>query len=151
MLEIVIERERIRIGPDSVPYDSYFFGVWDWKRRKGLLAGERPASELDLPAELRVIAQWADAIERLAPGQPPVYLPFGLYDESVEAFSAHLTGNNVVLRWVVVEVNGYAINLDNLLKFMYFDHRIEQHRKDFGTYDRSDLIIGLRSARFDAA
>ena len=148
MLAIVIERKHIRIGPDVVPYDSYYFGVWDAQIRKGL----RPASDPNLPVEHRVIAQWADAIERLAISQPTVYLPFSLHDEYVEAFSAHLTDSNVALRWVDLKVNGFSINLDNIYGFGQFDHpRIEQHRKDLGTYERSDLIAGLRSARFDAA
>ena len=62
---------------------------WDSQIRKGL----RPAPDSDLPVRHRVIAQWADASERLAPSQPTVYLPFSLHDEYVEAFRAHLTGD----------------------------------------------------------
>ncbi len=140
MLEIVIEPKRIRIGRDSISYDDYYFNVWD--------DGKDPS----VPIERRVVAQWADAIERLGPSQSTAYLPFSLEDQSVEAFRARLIGDKVALRRVVVEANGYALDLDNLHEFMQQDHRIlQQYPQDFGAYERSDLIAGLRSARIDAA
>ena len=60
MLEIFIDSKRIRMGPDAVPYDSYWLGwaavdVFGWDHQPD--AVERVVQ--------RVLAQWADAIERL--------------------------------------------------------------------------------------
>ena len=142
MLEIVIKPKRLRIGRDSIGYDDYYYGVWDHNH------GKDPA----VPIECRVLAQWADAIERLGSSQSTADLPYSLEDESVEAFRARLIGDKVALRRVVLEGNGYLLDLDNLSEFMQQNHRLlEQDPQDFGVYVRSDLIAGLRSARIDAA
>src|SRR5262245_17690365 len=112
MLEIIVEPKRIRIGPDAICYYPYYFDIW---ARRG---------DSGLPVVRRVLAQWADAIERLCPTRPTAYLPFSLDDESVEAFRASLKGDHVALRSVVLEANGWAIDLDHLLEFMQQDHGI---------------------------
>ena len=139
MLEIVIESTRIRIGPGAIPYDSYWFG-WN------------PQGDPVPSVVRRVLAQWADAVERLSSGQSTVYLPFSLEDESVEAFRARLADHSVSLRCVTIAANGYLISLDVLNDFMQEAHRIlHEDPQDFGAYERADLVAALRNARIDAA
>jgi len=140
MLEIVIESTRIRIGPDAVPYDGYYFGFSDG-----------PESSVEHVLR-RVLAQWADAVERLTNTESTVYLPFSLDDEWVEAFRARLTVHQVSLRCVRVAKNGYMVNVDDLKDFMQEAHRIEHEEpKDFGSYARTDFVAALRNVRIDAA
>lgn len=138
MLEIVIESTRIRIGSGAVPYDGYYFGFSD-------------GSSVELVLR-RVLAQWADAVERLSNTEPTVYLPFSLDDEWVEAFRARLTDDQVSLRRVRLGENGYLVNVDDLKDFMHEAHRIEHEEPQaFGSYERTDFVAALRNARIDAA
>jgi hypothetical protein len=140
MLEIVIESQRIRIGPDAIPYDSYYFVLWDRQGDPGP------------PVVRRVLAQWADAVERLRSAQSTVYLPFSLDDQSVEAFKARLVDHKVALRCVTLAENGYMINLDDVNDFIQEAHRVlHEYPQDFGAYERADLVAALRNARIDAA
>jgi len=140
MLEIILEPEHIQIGSEAVPYYSYYFDIWDRHGDPGL------------PVLRRVVAQWADAVERLCQSQPTVYLPFSLDDEVVEAFRARLMGDKVAFRRVALVANGWAIHLDNLLDFMQQDHPIyQQDAQDFGAYELAEIISALRGARIHAA
>jgi|SRR5579859_7909962 len=138
MLEIVIESARIRIGPDAVPYDGYWFG-WD---------PQGASVERVLQS---VLAQWAPALARLNASES-LYLPFSLDDESVEAFRAHLADHKVSLRCVTLRENGYMVNLADLNDFMHGAHRIiREDPQDFATYERRDLVAALQNVRIDAA
>jgi hypothetical protein len=132
-VKVKITRESIELGDRSVPYYAYYFDQW-WNDD----AKDR------LIVVKKVLSQWADALDNATEGQA-LYLPYSLDDQEVESFKAEVHGNEVTLRCVEVNWNGYSIALDDLSDFIYQTHELWNESPEiFGVYDKEDLIAALR-------
>ena len=147
-MKVIIEQERICIGSDCVRYYPFYFKSWaeDHQRNAGSI------NSMDVMNT--VLQQWADTLAGMGIAYNKLFLPYSLDDESIECFKATAKSPpithscNVTLRCVVVEGNGYSLDLSNLYKFMTTQQTVfEVYPSDFGVYDKDELVQGLSDAK----
>lgn len=136
MLEIIIERDRIRFGPDSVLLSSYYFDIW---------------SDSDgLETLGSVLKQWIPAIEYSLSSYQSVFLPYNLEDEEVEGFICMPEGRSMKLTVSQIWLNGYLVDLDNIepiTRGLY--ETIKIFPDSFGIYYVTDFIDGLKNLKIN--
>ncbi len=134
MLEIIIERDRIRFGPDSVLLSSYYFDIW--RDRDGL---ETLGS---------VLKQWIPAIEYSVSSCINVFLPYNLEDEEVEGFICNPEGQSINLTVLQIWLNGYLVDLDNIEPVTRGTYEsIKIFPNSFGIYNATEFIEGLKNLK----
>lgn len=74
-------------------------------------------------------------------------LPYSPNDQEVECFEAVLQGDEVTLRCVEVNWNGYDMDLEDLKDFITHHHELWSARAElFAIYPKHDFIAALSSA-----
>lgn len=145
-MKVLIENQRLLIGENTLAYYPYYFSIW----RKNV------DHRLTVKG---VISQWASALHTLKGFTAvAVYLPYYLDDETCRFLKAELDGENVLLTDMLVEANGYGMDLDDLSHEMYSEpeaiyigvdwdgQEYDETPKFFGRYNAEELIEGLKSA-----
>lgn len=135
-MAVQFDDKRIIIFGDGLFYASYYFAI------------ATEYTDLDYATVVkRVLEQWAYAIAVIPDNHTPVFLPFSFGDENAECFAATLKGDQIALRIVEVDVEGYSLNLFHLHDFMASSHKVlQQYPEDFGVYDKSELVEALKKA-----
>ena len=133
-MKVLIEDEQILIGLEHLEYYPYYFCSW--------------AEEDDHRLVVKnVLSQWASALAKLNGELVAVFLPYYLDDESCRVLKAVLKGEDIVFTNLVIWENAYALDLDNLEEFMVTEpHIIESSPREFGRYNRQEIISALNNA-----
>jgi hypothetical protein len=133
-MRVIITADAIELDPDGgrVGYYPYYIDQhWNEQAEERLVVMQK------------IVAQWADELTRAKDGQK-LYLPYSLDDQDVECFEAQVHGNDVKLRCVEVNWNGYSMALDD---FITHPHELWSARAElFATYPKQDFIDALSSA-----
>jgi hypothetical protein len=136
-MRVIITADAIELDPDGgrVGYYPYYIDQhWNEQAEERLVVMQK------------IVAQWADELTRAKDGQK-LYLPYSLNDQDVECFEAQVHGNDVKLRCVEVNWNGYSMALGDLNDFITHPHELWSARAElFATYPKQDFIDALSSA-----
>lgn len=150
-MKVIIGQEQICIGLDCVRYYPFYFRSWAEDERK-----VNSINSMDVMKS--VLQQWADTLAGMGIAYNKLFLPYSLDDETVECFMATTQSPpitfscDITLRCVVVEENGYSLDLSNLYKFMTTHKTIfEEFPSNFGVYDKDELVQGLSNAEIISA
>lgn len=147
-MKVEIENKRIKIGENSLEYYPYYFAIW------------ADRDDLDHRQTVRnVLVQWAAALTNLnSSNYPAVYLPYYLDDQTCQYLKAELEEETVIFTDLLVNENGYDIDIDDLSAQMYsepdvIESWIDVNGKDhnsapkfFGRYNAKDVIQALKDA-----
>jgi len=136
-MEVIITPDAIELDPEGgrVGYYPYYIDQhWNEQAEDRLIVMQK------------IVAQWADELARAKDGQK-LYLPYSLDDQDVECFEAAVLGNEVKLRCVEVNWNGYDMDLEDLKDFITHPHELWSARAElFAIYPKHDFIKALNSA-----
>lgn len=130
------DNQRIVLFGESVLYDPYYFDV-----------SSEYGNDSYLSVVKRVLSQWAEALAEAESGEAVLYLPFGIYDQCTECFAATITGSQVEMRCVWLDIEGWSIDLRDLYEFMTSPKNVIEHcEENFGVYNKEELIRELAEA-----
>lgn len=135
-MNIQINNKSIKLGSQSLIYDSYYF---DSEEYKSLTNG----------AVLKeILAQWARALIALANENRTLFLPFNLEDEWIECFKATQNGGKIIFKHVWVNENGWTLNVSDLSSFITLPHEtFKESPEVFAEYNKEEIISALINAR----
>ena len=137
-MRVIIGDKYISFDDNTLSYYPYYFGIYDYEADHRL-------------AVKSVLKQWASAIASLREPEQEAYLPYSLDDESCQALRARVFEGGVILTDVVVDENGYALNLDDLSDFMHSKPNVIEAEEVFGIYPVEEFVRGLENAEVAAA
>lgn len=131
ILKITIDNKGFEIEGKRLVYDLYYF----------------ESDQYDGPtlahSFAKVLVRWAEVLQResVASG---VLLPFALDDQWTECLKAVQIGRRIILKYVVVAVSGYDIDVDRIEDFMTSPQDLKSESSEiFGDYDKEEFIAAL--------
>jgi hypothetical protein len=150
-MKIQIENNRIVIGENGLEYYPYYFAIWK--------------EDIDHRITVKnVLLQWASALATLKDSRlDAVYLPYYLDDETCRFLKAELDGEDVMFTDMLVEADGYGMDLDDFSLEMYSEpdviyklvgwngQEFDETPKFFGRYNAEEVIAALKSAEIAEA
>jgi hypothetical protein len=134
-MKIVVENKGFDIDGQRLIYNLYYFD-----------GDEYDAPTLGATFK-KILIKWSNMLQDLNTDHGPLFLPFAPDDEWIECLKAIQHGDRIVLRYVEVAENGWAIDTGRLEEFMTSPHVLDNEASDvFGDYDKEEFISALIDA-----
>lgn len=135
-MKIEVDNKGFSIDGHRVIYDLYYFD----------------SEQYDAPTLAdtfkKILVMWANVLRESTAESGPLFLPFALDDEWTECLRAVQHDNRIVLRYVRVSENGWAIDVDRLEDFMTAEHVVEKEDpEELGNYDKDEFLAALIDAQ----
>lgn len=101
------------------------------------------------PADVvEMLTEWIPRLMNEVSCRQPIYLPFSIDDEFLEAFEVEDHGEQVSLRAVKLDGMGYVPEVDPLLDELKKEHRpvLERRAQELLTCDKKQLLDAVKQA-----
>ena len=135
-MKIEVDNKGFSIDGHRVIYDLYYFD------------SEQYVAPTRAAAFKKILVKWAKVLRESKAGSDPLFLPFAPDDQWTECLRAVQHDNRIVLRYVRVSENGWAIDVNRLEDFMTAEHAVEKEDpEELGNYDKDEFLAALIDAQ----